>query len=102
LYTLDSIMDQFRDNYILPMTAAVWSTPLAGMLDFPIFTLVHFMHNHYMLQIDNRPRWRTGVFLNRSTSRVDCITVSGGSKEYVKKIREQLDRTKFGIKLHKF
>jgi predicted NAD/FAD-binding protein len=34
-----------------------------GMLEFPIQTMVHFMHNHQMLQVDNRPQWRTGKLL---------------------------------------
>ena len=36
--------DAFRDDYILPMTAAIWSTsPDKCSLDFPAATLVRFM-----------------------------------------------------------
>jgi predicted NAD/FAD-binding protein len=36
--------DAFRDNYLLPMTAAVWSTsPDKCSLDFPAVTLIRFM-----------------------------------------------------------
>lgn len=36
--------DAFRDDYLIPMTAAVWSTsPDKATLDFPAVTLVRFM-----------------------------------------------------------
>ena len=43
-----------------PMTAAIWSTPLDKCsLDFPILTLIQFMHNHSLLQIVDRVQWLT-------------------------------------------
>lgn len=36
----------FRDNYLIPMTAAIWSTsPDQCFLEFPILTLVLFMYD---------------------------------------------------------
>lgn len=36
--------DAFRDDYLIPMTAAVWSTDTDKcMLEFPAVTLVRFM-----------------------------------------------------------
>lgn len=36
--------DAFRDDYLIPMTAAVWSTsPDKCTLEFPAITLVRFM-----------------------------------------------------------
>jgi len=36
--------DAFRDDYLIPMTAAVWSTsPDKCTLDFPAVTLVRFL-----------------------------------------------------------
>ncbi|KAJ3204209.1 hypothetical protein HDU67_009725 [Dinochytrium kinnereticum] len=62
----------FYENYVLPMTAAIWSTPANMTFDkFPLLTLVRFMRNHIMLQIGGRPKWRT---------------VYNGSREYVEKI----------------
>jgi uncharacterized protein len=60
----------FRDRYILPMGAAIWSTPVEQMLEFPAENFVSFFENHKLLHWD-RPVWRT---------------VSGGSREYVAKI----------------
>ena len=37
--------DAFRDDYLIPMTAAVWSTsPDKCSLEFPAMTLVRFMY----------------------------------------------------------
>ncbi|KAL5501445.1 hypothetical protein ACEPAH_8705 [Sanghuangporus vaninii] len=64
--------DSFRDNYLIPMTAAVWSTsPDKCSLGFPARTLIQFMHNHHLLQVTGKPSW---------------LTIGGGSKIYVDKI----------------
>jgi uncharacterized protein len=58
-----------RDNYILPMGAAIWSTPAQGMLDFPVHSFLRFCKHHGLLSIKNRPRWQT---------------IIGGSHQYLK------------------
>jgi predicted NAD/FAD-binding protein len=60
--------DSFREHYLLPMTAAIWSCPTSSVLDFPALFLLEFMHNHGLLQIRDRPQWRT---------------IPGGSRRYV-------------------
>ena len=65
----------FRDWYLLPMAAAIWSSPQREILDFPLPTFVRFCHNHGLLQIFDRPQWRT---------------VAGGARTYVQKIVAQL------------
>ncbi|KAK4703083.1 uncharacterized protein P7C70_g3132, partial [Phenoliferia sp. Uapishka_3] len=68
--------DSFRDNYLLPMTAAIWSTPPdTAALDFPALTLLRFMHNHHLLQLLDRPVW---------------LTIKNGSHNYVKKVLDAL------------
>jgi uncharacterized protein len=57
----------FRDRYLVPMGAAIWSTPAEHMLDFPAENFVIFFENHKLLHWD-RPVWRT---------------VTGGSRRYV-------------------
>jgi predicted NAD/FAD-binding protein len=49
----------FRDDYLIPMTAAVWSTsPDKTSLEFPAHTLVRFMWNHHLLStLAVRPPW---------------------------------------------
>jgi predicted NAD/FAD-binding protein len=63
--------DAFCDWYFLPMMACIWSCPTAQMLQFPVATMIRFCHNHGLIQVSNRPQWRT---------------VKGGAKHYVKKI----------------
>ncbi|WP_426173419.1 NAD(P)/FAD-dependent oxidoreductase [Massilia sp. TWR1-2-2] len=62
---------QFRDWYLLPMAACIWSCPSDQMLAFPLSTFVRFCHNHGLLQVSGRPQWRT---------------VRGGSRKYVDKM----------------
>lgn len=51
----------FRDDYLIPMTAAVWGTgPGRCALDFPVVTLVRVLWNHHLLSIlAARPKWLT-------------------------------------------
>ena len=51
----------FRDDYLIPMGAAIWSTDPARMLDFPARFFIRFLHNHGMLTVNDRPVWRTVV-----------------------------------------
>jgi predicted NAD/FAD-binding protein len=61
----------FRDRYLVPMAACIWSTPLGRMLDYPAQTFVRFFANHGLLSVGSQLRWRT---------------VSGGSRSYVERI----------------
>lgn len=49
--------DYFCQNYILPMGAAIWSSSLADMREFPLPFFVNFFLNHGLLDISNRPQW---------------------------------------------
>ncbi|NHC07508.1 NAD(P)/FAD-dependent oxidoreductase [Azonexus fungiphilus] len=71
----------FSDWYLLPMAAAIWSCPTGQMLDMPLATFIRFCHNHGLLQVFDRPLWRT---------------VRGGGRSYVDKIAAQLDDVRLG------
>jgi predicted NAD/FAD-binding protein len=79
--TLGQLLDkqhysqEFREWYLYPMGAAIWSSPLKDMEFFPAETFLQFCLNHGLLQIFNRPQWRT---------------IKNGSREYVKAILEKL------------
>lgn len=62
----------FRDDHLLPMAAAIWSAPCAEILSYPAAAFLRFHHNHGLLQLTDRPVWRT---------------VTGGSSTYVQKLR---------------
>jgi predicted NAD/FAD-binding protein len=59
---------RFREEYLIPMGAAIWSMPPRSLVEFPADSFIAFFDNHRLLHW-NRPTWRT---------------VSGGSREYVK------------------
>ena len=46
-------------KYLVPMSSAVWSTPMEKMLDFPVQTLIRFFHNHGFLGLDTQHQWWT-------------------------------------------
>ncbi len=62
---------QFIDRHLLPMAAAIWSSATGDMLHYPARAFVKFFANHGLLQVRGRPPWRT---------------VSGGSREYVRRL----------------
>ena len=66
--------EAFRDEHLLPMASALWSSPSQQILAFPARYLVQFMANHHMLQVSGRPDWRV---------------VCGGSAEYVRALQRQ-------------
>lgn len=61
----------FVDLYLLPIGAAIWSTPEKNMLNFPAETFLNFFLNHKLLQWKDRPVWKT--ILNGSKAYVDAI-----------------------------
>ncbi|SAI69448.1 dehydrogenase [Bordetella ansorpii] len=66
--------EAFRDEHLIPMACALWSSPPADILAFPARYLVQFMANHQMLQVAGRPQWRV---------------VRGGSSSYVRAMRQR-------------
>lgn len=64
----------FRSAYLLPMSAAIWSTPEKLMLDYPVDSFLRFFDNHRLMHLV-RPIWRT---------------VAGGSRSYVDKLLADL------------
>lgn len=72
---LSSYSEVFKERYLIPMGAAIWSTPSDKMNDFPARTFVQFFKNHGLLGVRTQHQW---------------LTVSGGSKHYVEKIEAQI------------
>lgn len=63
--------EMFRDAYLLPQAAAIWSSTLGQMSNYPAASLVRFYMNHNLLTYDLKPTWRT---------------VTGGSRQYVSRL----------------
>lgn len=67
LGTLDEYVARHRfspfmvENYLLPMAAAIWSTPSGRVGRFPALSFLRFFNNHGLLSVFDRPKWRTVV-----------------------------------------
>jgi predicted NAD/FAD-binding protein len=75
----------FRDLYLLPMAAAIWSSAPKDILRFPAQTFLQFCINHALLQVNNRPQWRS---------------VLGGGREYVRRIAATLPDVRLNAGVH--
>ena len=58
----------FVEGHLLPMAAAIWSSKAEDIRAYPLFAFVRFFESHGLLQLRERPNWRT---------------VKGGSRAYV-------------------
>jgi len=61
----------FLNQYLVPMSSAVWSTPPDQMLAFPATTLLRFFYNHGFLGLNTQHPW---------------WTVEGGAREYIRRM----------------
>jgi predicted NAD/FAD-binding protein len=61
----------FRDYYLLPLSGAIWSTPMQKIMDFPAHAMMQFFENHALLNYTGQHQW---------------YTVEGGSIEYVRRL----------------
>ena len=60
--------NMFIEYYLVPLGASLWSSPADLFRQFPMLFVIEFLHNHCMLQVNDRPQWKT---------------VKGGSRQYV-------------------
>lgn len=67
------LSDFFIDNYLAPMSSAVWSTEQGSVYDFPISIIIPFFYNHGLLSLTRPLQW---------------YSVVGGSDDYTKKIAD--------------
>ncbi|MDX1450542.1 MAG: NAD/FAD-binding protein, partial [Acidimicrobiia bacterium] len=63
--------DGFIDDYLVPMTGAIWSASAGDIRRYPAAVMLRFLGNHGLIDIVGRPRWRT---------------VTGGSRQYVDRL----------------
>ena len=69
--------EDFKKWYLLPMGGCIWSSPTNEMLKFPAYSFLRFCLNHGLLQIFNRPQWKT---------------VLNGCKTYIDKALNGIDK----------
>jgi uncharacterized protein len=64
-YSLKEFINEFNFGedmlwkYLIPMSSAVWSTPMELMADFPAIALIRFFKNHGFLGLDTQHQWYT-------------------------------------------
>jgi len=93
-YTLAEYIKEFKFSeemlwkYLVPMSSAVWSTPMEKMLDFPAVALIRFFKNHGFLGLNTQHQW---------------YTLHNGSQSYreilVKPFREKIHLNKDVVKV---
>lgn len=64
---------EFRDNYVLPMVAAIWSCSVQQAGEFPLAFFLRFFQHHGLLDVRNRPQW---------------YVLEGGSQAYIAPLTE--------------
>jgi len=50
---------EFREQYFVPMSAAIWSADPSRLDAFPAKFILGFCRNHGLLQLTDRPQWLT-------------------------------------------
>jgi len=68
----EKVSPRLIKDYLLPMAAAIWSSPDLDLFDFPAETFFAFFKNHGLLAYHRRPQWQTVV---------------GGSYQYVNRFK---------------
>jgi len=77
----------FREFYLYPMAAAVWSSAPSSLKEFPAAMLIRFFDNHGMLTVNGHPEWKT---------------IPGGCSRYIAPITAPYrERIVAGVEIHK-
>lgn len=112
--TLDELLseldmgDWFKEYYLYPMGASIWSTDTEDIRFFPAKSFIIFFENHGLLSINNRPQWMSLV--NKSIDYVSKIEEKISKKASILKNANisSITRSKgkvlieIGGKIHKF
>ena len=88
----------FRDNYLLPMVAAIWSCSVQQASDFPLQFFLQFFLNHGLLDIRNRPQWY--VLEGGSSSYIEPMTAGFRDQIQLSNPVTQIERRDSGVLLH--
>ncbi|MEU3458928.1 FAD-dependent oxidoreductase [Streptomyces sp. NPDC006733] len=75
----------FVSHFMTPLVSAVWSCGAEQAAGYPARYLFRFLDNHGMLSVTGAPAWRT---------------VTGGSREYVRRIAKQLSAVHTSAPVH--
>lgn len=76
----NNFSDYFAEHYILPMGAAIWSSSIEQMEEFPLPFFIQFFFNHGLLNIADRPQW---------------YVIPGGSRSYIAPLTKGIEQQIF-------
>jgi predicted NAD/FAD-binding protein len=85
----------FRDRFIVPMAAAIWSSPQERVLDGPAHFFVRFFDNHAMLSVVDQPVWRTIV--GGSRSYIEPLAAPFRQRVFTRTAVQQVRRSSDGV-----
>ena len=88
---------EFKEHYIIPMGAAIWSASSRQMEDFPVQYFVRFFKNHGLLSVDERPQWR--VVRSGSRSYLPAITNPFAERIHLRSPVRAIERERNGVLL---
>lgn len=88
----------FRDWYLVPIMAAIWSTEPSRTLAFPALFILRFLRNHGMTQVTGRPQWR--VLRGGSASYLAPLSSSFRDRIHLATAIDCIRRTKHGVELY--
>jgi len=92
-----SLGDMLKDNYLLPMVAAIWSCSIKQAGEFPLAFFLRFFLNHGLLDVKNRPQWY--VLKGGSHSYIQPLTERFGDRLYLNSPVSKVHRTDSGIEV---
>ncbi|MEH6549204.1 MAG: FAD-dependent oxidoreductase [Pseudomonadales bacterium] len=87
--------DGFIRHYLIPMGAAIWSASTKVMFGFPLLFFIRFFKNHGLLQVKDRPQWRTVV--GGSSSYIEPLTRSFASNIRLSSAVTKIHRNAEGV-----
>ncbi len=71
----EGFSDKVARKYLLPMGAAIWSSSVADVRDYPLAFFLQFFENHGLLDLRDRPQW---------------YTLIGGSSTYIPHLQSKV------------
>jgi len=93
----ENYSSEFINYFIIPMGAAIWSTPANKVLDMPAYFFIKFFYNHGMLELTNRPNW--WVIKNGSSEYIKKITIGFENKIHLSTPVKKVSRVEDGVEI---
>jgi len=91
------VSNRFREQYLFPMVAAIWSAPDTAVDRFPMLTLARFFNNHGLLSVYRHPQWYYVV--GGSHTYVDAFLQGFQGKVHTRSQLVSIHRREDGVRL---